>query len=79
MLVGEREVDALVNNAAVFHHPPGLTVDNLEVTYHTNFLGKSIFFVMRAHTVELAFVILTLNFHRRYHYSCHKGTFLYLN
>ncbi|KAK3859254.1 hypothetical protein Pcinc_034609 [Petrolisthes cinctipes] len=35
----ERKVDALVNNAAIFHHPPGLTVDNLEVTYHTNFLG----------------------------------------
>lgn len=66
MLVGEKEVDALVNNAAVFHHPPGLTVDNLEVTYHTNFLGKSIFLAKRACTLKLTFsyTVLTLNFHR---------------
>ncbi|XP_053650434.2 retinol dehydrogenase 11 isoform X2 [Cherax quadricarinatus] len=35
----EQRLDALVNNAAVFHHPPALTGDQIEVTYQTNYLG----------------------------------------
>lgn len=35
----EQKLDVLVNNAAVFHHPPGLTCDNIEITYQTNYLG----------------------------------------
>lgn len=60
MLVGERELDALVNNAAVFHHPPGLTIDNLEVTYHTNFLGKSIILVMRPQVIFSLILLMSM-------------------
>lgn len=35
----EKRLDALVNNAAVFHHPPGLTVNQIEITFQTNYLG----------------------------------------
>ncbi|XP_045114027.1 retinol dehydrogenase 11-like [Portunus trituberculatus] len=35
----ENQLNALVNNAAVFHHPSGLTTDQIEITYQTNYLG----------------------------------------
>lgn len=35
----EKQLDALVNNAGVFHHPAGLTTDQIEITYQTNYLG----------------------------------------
>lgn len=35
----EKRLDALVNNAAVFHHPPGLTTNHIEITYQTNYLS----------------------------------------
>uniref|UniRef100_A0A0P4W934 Uncharacterized protein n=1 Tax=Scylla olivacea TaxID=85551 RepID=A0A0P4W934_SCYOL len=35
----ENQLNILVNNAAVFHHPAGLTTDQIEITYQTNYLG----------------------------------------
>ncbi|XP_045620159.2 retinol dehydrogenase 13 [Procambarus clarkii] len=35
----EQRLDVLVNNAAIFHHPPILTCDELDITYQTNYLG----------------------------------------
>lgn len=35
-----KKVYALVNNAAVFYHPQGLTEDGFEITFQTNYLGK---------------------------------------
>lgn len=37
---GVKSVYALVNNAAIFYAKPQSTVDNLDVTYQTNFLGQ---------------------------------------
>lgn len=34
-----QEIYALVNNAAVFYHPQGLTEDGFEITFQTNYLG----------------------------------------
>lgn len=34
-----KEIYALVNNAAVFYHPQGLTEDGYEITFQTNYLG----------------------------------------
>ncbi|CAH0551825.1 unnamed protein product [Brassicogethes aeneus] len=37
-----KEIYALVNNAGIFYHPQGLTEDNFEVTFQTNYLGHFI-------------------------------------
>lgn len=37
-----KEVYALVNNAAVFYHPQGLTEDGFEITFQTNYLGMDL-------------------------------------
>lgn len=34
-----KEIYALVNNAAVFYHPQGITADGFEITFQTNYLG----------------------------------------
>ncbi|XP_042889681.1 retinol dehydrogenase 11-like [Penaeus japonicus] len=35
----EEKLDVLVNNAAIFHHPPKQTQHNLEIIFQTNYLG----------------------------------------
>ncbi|KAG0716898.1 Retinol dehydrogenase 11 [Chionoecetes opilio] len=48
----EKRLDALVNNAAVFHHPPGLTTDQIEVTYQTNYLSVFLITILLQHVIQ---------------------------
>lgn len=36
-----KEIYALVNNAGIFYHPHTITEDGYELTFQTNYLGKS--------------------------------------
>ncbi|XP_042212627.1 retinol dehydrogenase 11-like [Homarus americanus] len=48
----ERRLDALVNNAAVFHHPAGLTCNEIEITYQTNYLGVVLLTTLLLNVIE---------------------------
>lgn len=48
----EEKLDVLVNNAAVFHHPPKQTLHNLEIVFQTNYLGVFLLTSLLLNTVR---------------------------
>lgn len=48
----EEKLDVLVNNAAIFHHPPKQTQDNLEIIFQTNYLGVLLLTSLLLNTVR---------------------------
>lgn len=45
-------VYALVNNAAIFYEKPSLTVDNIEITFQTNYLGPFLLTILLMPTLR---------------------------
>ncbi|XP_063589508.1 retinol dehydrogenase 11-like isoform X2 [Penaeus indicus] len=64
----EEKLDVLVNNAAVFHHPPKQTQHNVEIVFQTNYLGvfllTSLLLNTLRHTPNSHLVFVSSDAHR---------------
>ncbi|XP_047480503.1 dehydrogenase/reductase SDR family member 13-like isoform X2 [Penaeus chinensis] len=64
----EEKLDVLVNNAAVFHHPPKQTQHNLEIVFQTNYLGvfllSSLLLDTLRHTPNSQLIFVSSEAHR---------------